>query len=169
LWQRLEEFLEAIVPVAEQAGVKLAAHPDDPPLPSMRSQPRLVYQPQLYQRLLDLQPSPSNALEFCLGTLAEMTEGDVYEVTDHYSKQGSIAYVHFRNVVGKVPTYRESFVDDGDVDLLRILRILKQNGYEGVLVPDHVPQMSCDAPWHAGMAFALGYMKAALQELDTQT
>lgn len=167
LWQRLEEFLEAIVPVAEEAGVTLAAHPDDPPLPSMRGQPRLVYQPHLYQRLLDLRQSPSNALEFCLGTLAEMTEGDVYEATDQYSKQGKIAYVHFRNVIGKVPNYRETFIDDGDLDMIRILRILRQNGYEGVLLPDHVPQMTCDAPWHAGMAFALGYMKAALQVVDS--
>lgn len=169
LWQRLAEFLAAVVPVAEEAGVRLAAHPDDPPTDSLRGQPRLVYQPQLYQRLLDLQPSPANALEYCVGTLAEMTEGDVYEATDRYSKQGAIAYVHLRNVVGKVPHYRESFIDDGDVDMPRVLRILKQNGYEGVLIPDHCPQMSCGAPWHAGMAFALGYMKATLQALDAET
>ena len=72
LWQRLKDFLDALVPVAEEAGVTLAAHPDDPPLPSLRGQPRLVYQPHLYQKLLDLKPSPSNALEFCLGSLAEM-------------------------------------------------------------------------------------------------
>jgi mannonate dehydratase len=163
LWQRLGEFLDEVVPVAEEAGVVLAAHPDDPPLATMRGQPRLVYQPQLYQRLLDRRPSPANALEFCIGTLAEMTDGDVYEATDHYSRQGKLAYVHFRNVTGKVPHYRETFVDDGDIDMLRILRILRQNGFDGVIVPDHTPQMTCSAPWHAGMAFALGYLRAALQ------
>jgi mannonate dehydratase len=163
LWQRLEDFLDAVLPVAEAAGVTLAAHPDDPPLATMRGQPRLVYQPQLYQRLLDLRPSPANALEFCIGTLAEMTDGDVYEATDRYSRQGKLAYVHFRNVTGKAPHYRETFVDDGDVDMLRILRILEHNNYNGVIIPDHTPQMSCAAPWHAGMAFALGYMNAALQ------
>jgi len=69
LWSRLKDFLDALIPVAEEAGVTLAAHPDDPPMPTVRSQPRLVYQPQLYQKLIDLKPSPRNALEFCVGTL----------------------------------------------------------------------------------------------------
>jgi len=163
LWARLESFLSEVLPVAEAAGVRLAAHPDDPPMPTMRGQPRLVYQPQLYQRLLDLNPSPANELEFCLGTLAEMTEGDIYETVEQYSRQKKLAYVHFRNVHGKVPRYRETFVDDGDIDMLRVLKILKKNSFDGVIIPDHTPQMTCDAPWHAGMAYALGYMKAASQ------
>jgi mannonate dehydratase len=168
LWQRLAEFLDAALPVAERAGVKLAAHPDDPPLPTMRGQPRLVYQPQLFQRLLDLHPSQANTLEFCIGTVAEMTDGDVYQATEQYSRQGKLAYVHFRNITGKVPHYRETFLDDGDVDMFRVLRILKRNGFGGVIIPDHTPQMSCSAPWHAGMAHALGYMKAALQVIESQ-
>ena len=166
LWRRLADFLNEVVPVAEDAGVKLAAHPDDPPMPTMRGQPRLVYQPHLYQRLLDLKPSPANALEFCLGSLAEMTEGDIYQTVERYSRQGKLAYVHFRNVIGKVPYYKETFVDDGDIDMLRVLRILKKNDFDGVLIADHTPQMSCDAPWHAGMAYAMGYMRAALQVLE---
>ncbi|MFA6563438.1 MAG: mannonate dehydratase [Verrucomicrobiia bacterium] len=166
LWQRLKDFLDALLPVAEEAGVTLAAHPDDPPLPTLRGQPRLVYQPRFYQKLLDLRPSPRNALEFCLGSLAEMTEGDIYDVVNTYSRQGKLAYVHFRNVRGKAPHYKETFIDEGDMDMLRVLSILKRNGYNGVLVPDHAPQMACAAPWHAGMAFALGYMKAALQVLE---
>jgi mannonate dehydratase len=165
LWQRLAAFLDEALPVAEEAGVVLAAHPDDPPMATMRGQPRLVYQPQLFQRLLDLRPSRASALEYCVGTVAEMTEGDVYEWTDHYSRQGKLAYVHFRNITGKVPYYRETFIDDGDIDMLRLLRILKRNGFEGVLIPDHTPQMTCAAPWHAGMAYALGYMQAALRAI----
>jgi mannonate dehydratase len=168
LWQRLAEFLDAVLPVAEAAGVTLAAHPDDPPMATMRCQPRLVYQPQLFQKLLDLRPSRANALEFCVGTIAEMTDGDVYEATELYARQGKLAYVHFRNVTGKVPQYRETFVDDGDVDMLRILRILKHNNFTGVIVPDHTPQMTCAAPWHAGMAYALGYMKAAIQTVNNE-
>jgi mannonate dehydratase len=167
LWRRLGEFLHEVVPVAEEAGVRLAAHPDDPPMPAMRGQPRLVYQPRLYQRLLDVAPSPANALEFCLGSLAEMTEGGLYQTVDSCSRQKRIAYVHFRNITGKVPFYRETFIDDGDVDMLRVLRILKKNRYDGVLIPDHTPQMTCDAPWHAGMAYALGYMRAALQSIGS--
>ncbi len=167
LWRRLADFLDAVIPVAEEAGVTLAAHPDDPPMPTMRGQPRLVYQPALYQRLIDLHPSSSNALEFCIGTLAEMTEGDVYEAVDHYSRQGKLAYVHLRNVTGHVPHYHETFLDDGDIDIIRVLRILRRNGYTGVLIPDHTPLMSCPGAWHAGMAYALGYIRAALQALDT--
>jgi len=165
LWRRLNQFLKEVLPVAEEAGVKLALHPDDPPLPTLRGQPRLVYQPRLYQRVLDLSPSPANALEFCLGSIAEMTEGDIYEAVEQYSRQGKLGYVHFRNVAGKVPHYRETFVDDGDIDMPRVLRILKRNGFDGVIVPDHTPQMTCDAPWHAGMAYAMGYMRGAMQAL----
>jgi mannonate dehydratase len=165
LWRRLRDFLDALLPVAQQAGVRLAAHPDDPPAPRVRRQPRLVYQPAMYQRLIDMNANPANALELCVGTLAEMTEGDVYEAVDQYSRQGRIAYVHLRNVRGKVPSYRETFIDDGDVDMPRVLRILAANHFDGVVIPDHTPQLTCDAPWHAGMAFALGYIKAVLQDL----
>jgi mannonate dehydratase len=168
LWRRLAGFLAEVLPVAEEAGVKLAAHPDDPPMAFVRGQPRLVYQPRLFQRLLDLSPSPSNALEFCVGTLAEMTEGDVYEEVERYSRQQRIGYVHLRNISGKVPAYKETFIDDGDVDMLRVLGILKANGYDGVLIPDHTPQMACAAPWHSGMAYALGYMKAAMKALGVE-
>lgn len=161
LWRRLQKFLEEVIPVAEQSGVQLAAHPDDPPMPTMRQQPRLVYQPHMYQRLIDLAPSPSNALELCVGTLAEMTEGDIYDAVDQYSKQRKIAYIHLRNVVGKVPHYRETFIDEGDVDMIRLLTILHRNHFDGVLIPDHTPQMTCSAPWHAGMAHTLGFMLAA--------
>jgi mannonate dehydratase len=168
LWRRLAEFLREVLPVAEEAGVRLAAHPDDPPTPTMRGQPRLVYQPRLYQRLIDLHPSPANALEFCVGTLAEMTEGDIYAVVDQYSRQRRLGYVHLRNVTGKVPHYRETFIDDGAVDVMRVLRILHRNGFEGVIIPDHTPQMACAAPWHAGMAYALGYLKAAMQAVAAE-
>jgi mannonate dehydratase len=163
LWRRLEAFLNEVLPAAEEAGVKLAAHPDDPPAPSIRGQPRLVYEPRYYQKLIDLNPSPSNTLEFCIGSLAEMTEGDIYDVVDRYSAQDRLGYVHFRNVTGKVPTYKETFIDDGDVDMHRVLAVLKKNNFDGVLIPDHTPQMACAAPWHSGMAFAMGYMISALK------
>jgi mannonate dehydratase len=162
LWNRLERFLCDVIPVAEQAGVRLAAHPDDPPMPTMRQQPRLVYQPYMYQQLLDLAPSPSNALELCVGTIAEMTEGNVYDAVDAYSRQGRIAYIHLRNVTGKVPHYHETFIDNGDVDMIRILDILERNNFDGVIIPDHTPQMSCGAPWHAGMAHTIGFIAGVL-------
>lgn len=168
IWARLEDFLKHIVPVAEEAGVRMASHPDDPPLPVLRGMARLVTQPQHYQRLLDLAPSHHNSLEMCLGTLSEMPEGefDVYEAVDRYSKGGHISYIHFRNVRGKAPNYEEVFVDEGDIDMHRVLQILHGNGFDGVLVPDHTPQMTCGDPWRAGMAHALGWMGGALSAVQ---
>lgn len=162
LWERAHFFLKEILPVAEEAGVIMAAHPDDPPMPTLRGTARLVHQPRYYQELFDLVPSANNQAELCVGTLAEMSEGDIYETVDTYSAMGKVAYVHLRNVRGKVPEYYEVFIDEGDTDLLRVLRILAKNNYQGVIIPDHAPQMTCPAPWHAGMAFALGYIRAGI-------
>ena len=168
LWHRFTWFLRELIPVAEEAGVTLAAHPDDPPLKWVRKQPRLVYRHDLYQRVLDTVPSPSNALEFCVGTLAEMADGDLYECVERYAKQRKLPYVHLRNVRGQVPDYVETFIDDGDVDVGRVLRILADNDFDGVIIPDHAPQMTCDAPWHAGIAYAMGYLKAKIEEVQRQ-
>ena len=179
LWRRLERFLDDVLPVAESAGVTLAAHPDDPPVPVLRNTPRLVYQPSMYDRLLAIRDSDHNALEFCIGSLAEMTEtarpgeaGEsgqtIYDIVDHYAATGRIAYVHFRNVKDRAPHYKETFVDDGEVDMLKVVRILKKHDFQGVLIPDHTPQLTCDAPWHAGMAYALGWMRCALQTLEAE-
>lgn len=167
LWDRYGRFLREIIPVAEKAGVTMAAHPDDPPLENLRNQPRLVYRHDHYQTLLNMSKSRSNQLEFCVGTLAEMQDDDLYGCIEKYSSQQSLAYVHLRNVHGKVPNYVESFIDDGDVDIGRVLKILNSNGFSGVVIPDHAPQMSCSAPWHAGMAYAMGYIQARLQDTST--
>jgi mannonate dehydratase len=90
-----------------------------------------------------------------------MTEGDVYNATEQYAN--NIAYVHFRNIKGKVPNYKEVFLDEGDINMIEILKILKRKEFSGVLIPDHTPQMNCEGSWHAGMAYALGYMNAALK------
>ncbi len=169
LWQRVADFLNECLPVAERAGVRLAAHPDDPPMPAIRSQARLVYRPDLYTKLINLNPSPSNQLECCIGTLGEMTDGDVYDAVDRYSREKRIAYVHLRNIRGKVPFYKETHIDEGDIDVLRIMRILQQNAFDGVIIPDHAPQLTCDAPWHAGMAFAMGYLRACIQIVGAET
>jgi mannonate dehydratase len=167
IWRRLEEFLAAIVPVAEQSGVRLAAHPDDPPLPRLRGAARLLHHPDDLQRLLDVVSSPSNALDFCQGTVTEMVGEGVYEAIDRFARQGRVAYVHLRNVRGRVPRYLETFIDDGDIDIVRALHAYQDAGFDGVLVPDHAPSMSCAAPWHAGMAFALGYLRCGLQQLES--
>lgn len=162
LWDRRRRFLEDVLPTAEECGVVLAAHPDDPPLPSIRSTPRLVHREANYDRFVQEPLSTSNKLEFCCGTLAEMPGCDLYGSLERHAAAGDIAYIHFRNVRGKAPNYKESFLDDGDIDMMRLIRILRDTGYGGVVIPDHAPQMECDAPWHAGMAWAMGYIKAAM-------
>lgn len=166
LWANLHTFQEALLPVAEKAGVQLAAHPDDPPMPTMRGHARLVWQPRFYDQMFADNPSPANRTELCIGSIAEMSESDIYEDVDRWSRENRVGYVHLRNVKGQVPSYYEVFIDEGDVDIPRILSILHKNGFQGTIIPDHTPQLTCDAPWHAGMAFALGYMRAELNRIN---
>ena len=163
LWARLDTFLQAVLPVAEEEGVVLALHPDDPPADRLRGTARLVNRDHKYDRLLSLSPSPANRLELCLGSVQEMPDSDVYATVHRHAQAGRIGYIHFRNVRGQMPEYYETFVDEGDIDMPRIVRILAETGYDGVLIPDHTPEMTCAAPWHAGMAYALGYMRALIQ------
>lgn len=165
LWDRLKRFLDDVLPAAEAAGVELALHPDDPPMKDLRGQPRLVYQPSLYQKVIDLNPSLANKLEFCMGSVQEMTEGSLTEAIEQYGSQKRISYIHFRNVRGKIPCYDEVFLDEGDIDMLGALRQLQRLEFDGVLIPDHTPLIDGKAPWETGMAFALGYMRAAFQAL----
>ena len=94
-----------------------------------------------------------------------MFEGDVYETLDTYIKQQLVSSIHIRNVKGKIPRYYETFIDEGDLDIYRIIDIIKKNNYHGLLIPDHTPQMSCAAPWHVGMAYALGFLKGIINNL----
>ena len=167
LWERLTYFLSELTPIAEEAGVKLAAHPDDPPVPMLRQTPRILCEPSGLQRLLDTVPSPSNTLRLCAGTVQEMPGVDVLQVADTFSRQKAISYVHCRNVSGKVPDYKEVFIDEGDIDIFRLLKTLCNNGFDGAIIPDHTPQMTCPAPWHAGMAHAFGYLRAVITAIES--
>jgi mannonate dehydratase len=168
LWDRWRYFMDAVLPVAEENGVTLAAHPDDPPVQSVRQQPKLVWRPEHYQRIIDHAPSPNNKLEFCIGTLAEMPDHDIYETVARYAEQDRIAYVHFRNIAGHAPNYTEQFVDDGEVDMGKVTKILAQSQFDGTLIADHTPEIECAAPWYAGMAFAMGNIKAQIAMTEEQ-
>lgn len=160
LWRRLENFLNDVLPTAEKYGVTLALHPDDPPLDFVRGQPRLVNRESLYTRLLAINNSQSNGIELCLGTVQEMPESSAVSAAQKFAKNSP--YIHLRNVRGKVPHYLECFIDEGDININAVLHELKKQDYQGVIIPDHAPQMTCGAPWHAGMAFAMGYLKALI-------
>lgn len=166
LIKRYKHFISEMVPVAEESDVKLAVHPDDPPLKEVRKQPRMGYHPDHYKEVMEINDSPSHVMELCLGTIAEMTDSDVYEALEYFAKNNKIGYIHIRNVRGKVPDYKETFIDNGDIDMERIIKILRKHKFKGVLIPDHAPQVTSKAPWDAGMAFAMGYLKALINTID---
>ena len=126
---------------------------------------KLIYKLDMFQRLVDMVPSPNSCIDLCLGTMQEMDDGEVYPTIASLSKQDKVAYVHLRNVRGKVPHYEEVFLDEGDLDVVKALMTLRGNGFDGPVVPDHVPNMSTKDPWHSSMAYALGYIKAVMQQL----
>ena len=154
-----------LVPVAEEAGVQARrASRRSAGRTAARHAPGSSTRTRNTTGCSPIVHSPANALEFCIGSLQEMPGGDIYETTRRFARAGAIAYVHFRNVRGKVPHYTETFVDDGDVDMAEIVRVLRDEGFDGVLVPDHVPELDCPAPWHAGHAYTVGYMRALVAE-----
>jgi len=167
LWENLKYFLDAIVPVAEKANVKLAMHPADPPLSSIRGLPLIMHSIESFQKLLDLVPSPVNGLTLCQGNFTLMT-ADLPGVIRRFGGQGKIFFVHFRDVRGTPEKFVETFHDDGQTDMLQCMKAYRDTGFEGVLRPDHVPTMegdSNDQPSYSavGRLFAIGYIKGLRQ------
>ncbi len=163
MWDNLQYFLERVVPVAEKANVKLAAHPDDPPLSPIRGFARIIRSLENYQKLIDLIPSPVNGIALCQGNFTLMTD-DLPAAIRHFGKQNKIFFVHFRDVRGTPEKFVETFHDDGKTDMLECLRAYRDVGYEGVCRPDHVPTMEGDnsgTPGYTtiGRLFAIGYIK----------
>ncbi len=163
LWENLEYFLKAVVPVAEKAGVKLAMHPDDPPLSPIRGLGRIMRSIENYQRLLDLVPSPVNGIALCQGNFTLMTD-DLPAAIRKFGEQDKIFFVHFRDVRGTPEKFVETFHDEGQTDMLACMRAYRDVGFDGVCRPDHVPTMEGDVndrPGYSsiGRLFAIGYLK----------
>ena len=138
LWRHLEYFLEKVVPVAETQGVRLAVHPDDPPMSPLRGQDRILTSVEAFERLIGLSSSPANGICFCQGCFASMG----VSITDAIRRLGHrIHYVHFRDVVGSVPRFRESFQDNGQSDMFAALKAYRAIGFSGPIRPDHVPML----------------------------
>jgi mannonate dehydratase len=167
LWTNLEYFLKRVVPVAEKAGVKLAMHPDDPPLSPIRGVGRIMRSVDNYQRLLDLVPSPTNGITLCQGNFTLMTD-DLPSVIRTFGRLGKIFFVHFRDVRGTAEKFEETWHDDGKTDLLACMQAYREVGFEGVLRPDHVPTVegdSNDRPSYSayGRLYAIGYIRGLRQ------
>ena len=167
LWQNLEYFLRRVVPVAEKAGVKLAMHPDDPPLSPIRGVGRIMRSLDNFQRLLDLAPSPVNGITLCQGNFTLMTR-DLPGAIRHFGRQGKIFFIHFRDVRGTPEKFEETWHDAGQTDMLACLKAYKETGFDGVLRPDHVPTVEGDSNENAGYSafgrlYAIGYIRGLCQ------
>ena len=163
MWENIQYFLERIVPVAEEFDIRLALHPDDPPLPEpMGGAARIVSTLDQYRRIFNLVPSDANAMLFCQGCVTEMGV-DVYQAIRDIGSMNKIVYVHFRNVRGTPRNFQEVFVDEGDVDMYEAMKIYKEVGFEGPFMWDHIPAIPDDARGSGGRGFATGYMRAMLQ------
>lgn len=166
MWQNYIYFMKAVLPVAEAAGVKLALHPDDPPLPALGGIARLFYHFDGFKRAMEVVPSPNSGLDFCMGCWSEMGPG-VTEVIRYFGERGKIFYVHFRDVQGYVPKFQECFLGEGNVDVVEAMRTLKEVGFTGFIIDDHVPYMVDDTEWHhRGRAFQTGYIMALLATVN---
>ncbi len=161
LWDNLKRFLDEILPTAEDCKIRLALHPDDPPLTSLRGQDRIITSNEAFERVVNLAPSPFNGLCYCQGALAPAgvdVETGIRKLAPH------IHYAHFRNVSGTADHFRETFHDNGDLDMAALMRAYKESGFSGPMRPDHAPSLAGETnetPGYEtlGKLHAIGYMK----------
>jgi mannonate dehydratase len=165
LWENLDTFLERILPVAEECGVTLAMHPDDPPIPNFQGYPRIMNSVEGFERLVGLRSGPANGICFCQGTFAEMG----VDVPSTIRRLGPhIKYVHFRDIRGTSSRFVETFHDEGQTDMVEAMRAYRDIGFDGPMRPDHVPQLAGEEEGEAGYTmlgrlFAVGYMRGLMQ------
>jgi len=161
--ENLQILLERIVPVAEESGVRLALHPDDPPIAEpLEGYPRIVSSLEHYEQIFAMVPSPSNGMFFCQGCVTEMGL-DVCEAIRKIGRWGKIVCVHFRNVRGNPKSFQEVFVDEGDVDMFKAMNAYREVGFNGPYMMDHTPQIPGDRKGREGRAYAVGYIRALIQ------
>jgi mannonate dehydratase len=173
MWANLAYWIKKVTPVAEEAGIRLGIHPDDPPVKALAGLPRIMRNHAAYRRLIEIYPSDFNAIEFCQGTFSEM-EDDVYEAIRYFGSRNKILYVHFRNVSGTVPKFREEFINTGYVDMHRAMRAYRDAGYKGVFIDDHCPLLTGDPKFPGNLGgyrsrvFALGYIQALIEAVTKE-
>jgi mannonate dehydratase len=168
-WERITYFLKRVVPVAEANKVRLCCHPHDPGMPKgkgFRGVERVLGSVEGLKKFVEIAASPYHGLNFCQGTVSEMLENpgkEIYDVIRYFGTRGKIFNVHFRNIKGKFLNFQETFPDDGDVDMIKAIRVYKEIGYDGMIMPDHVPVIEGDTGGAQAFAFAFGYIQALIQ------
>ena len=168
-WENYEGFVETVVPVAEEADVRLALHPVDPPvIESLKGIPRLFRNVENFERAMEIVPSDHHGLKLCMGCFSQMGE-DMHEVLRRFGERDQIVFIHFRDVVGTVPKFHETFVDEGNFDTVEAVRTLRDVGFDGVVIPDHVPKMVGDDDWrHRARGFTVGYLRGVIDAVRSE-
>ena len=164
LWDNYTYFIKQVAPLAEDLGMRIGIHPDDPPVPELGGVPRCIFGNFAgYVRALEIANSPNIGVCLCAGTWMEggkeMGE-DVFAAARAFAKMDKLWKVHFRNVSGPIPHFVEAFVDNGYTDMRKLMVTLQQVGFRGVLIADHVPGMA-GGP-RSGWAYSIGYIKGLL-------
>lgn len=176
MWQHFEYFITRTAPVAEKAGVRLALHPNDPPVRSLNGIARIFTNTEAFHRAWEIAPSPANAVTLCLGTFASMCE-DPAAVAREFGAKNRIAFVHFRDVRGDAHKFVETFPDNGPTDMRAVLKALWDSGYRGAIRPDHPPTLAGEehdphaaysgaaGKGFGGTIFTVAYMRGLLEGL----
>ncbi|MGR9239067.1 mannonate dehydratase [Rhizobium leguminosarum] len=171
-WERIDYFLERVVPVAASNRVRLACHPHDPYTPpGYRGVTRVLGTVEGLKKFVLMRENPYHGLNFCQGSIGEMLENPGKEIDDvirWFGQRGKIFNVHFRNIRGGKLSFMETFPEEGDMDMVRSARIYKEVGFKYMLMPDHVPTVSGKDPTATAFAFCYGYIAALLQVLDSE-
>jgi len=173
MWENVSYFLKAVVPIAAEANVRLALHPNDPPPKISRGSGQIMGSVEGWKRLVDIVPSPYNGITFDPGVTRETGE-DAVAVCRYFGERDCINHMHYRNVVTRVPReqYTEVFLEEGEVDLFAVMREMVRQGYTRLIYPEHPPLIDADRehPFagissgrYSGFAYTVGYAKAMLQ------
>ena len=179
MWDNITYFLKATIPVAEETGVTMVMHPAAPQVPSLAGIARIIRSVESFDRVFKIMPSRANSMDFCLGCFSQMMDNEhVYEAIRHFGKAGRIARVDFRGVKGTKEKFDEVFPDDGQLDMLKAVKVLKEVGFNGIIQMDHVPHLTSETDYSndiasgaiiggkSSRAFGFGYLKGILQGAD---
>ncbi|MFN8492370.1 MAG: mannonate dehydratase [Caldilineaceae bacterium] len=173
MWNNFSYFLQRVLPVAEAAKVKLALHPDDPPMSPVLGLARIMRDMDAFKRVIELAPSDYNGITFCQGNFAAMGNVDLPDAIRYFGARKKLFFAHFRDIRGSVPVFEETFHDEGKTDMAAAMRAYYDIGFDGPMRPDHAPTMegeSNDNPGYMvrGKIFAIGYMKGLIASIKSE-
>lgn len=169
LWDNFAYFMKRVIPAAEEYGVTMALHPDDPPLTSLSGIARMFIDVKSYQRAEQLVNSKNWGLLFCIGTFSQMAGGaqNIFDAISYFGPRKKLIYAHMRDVQGTVPKFHECFLGEGNFDPFEVMYALKKSGFDGFIVSDHVPAIEGDTAWGHRVRFAdTGYMRGLMEAID---